>query len=227
LVALGVGLVVAFGVTRVGWVVLAIVLGVFVVAVILGLLFEETSKGRDPGRGLPGRLGAVLRRDQPFWAGQLSHVGVVLVAIGIAFAANLGDHVEVDMAPGDTVSFAGFAITYVSPFQQDSPGKVTRGARLEVIDGRGRSIVMEPAANYFGADTTGVSTPAVRTMFRGDLYVTLLALDPERATMTFDTSPMIWLIWVGGGVIAAGGFWSVAARRGERARAPARQTADV
>jgi cytochrome c-type biogenesis protein CcmF len=86
---------------------------------------------------------------------------------------------------------------------------------------------MEPAANYFGSDTSGVSTPAVSTGIGGDLYITLLALTTEQATMTFDTSPMIWLIWVGGAVTAAGGLWSVAARRRERSPIAARQTADV
>ncbi|NIS20753.1 MAG: hypothetical protein GWN18_12370, partial [Thermoplasmata archaeon] len=46
----------------------------------------------------------VLTGDGAFWAGQLSHIGVVLVAIGIAFAANLGAHAEEEMLPGDTTT---------------------------------------------------------------------------------------------------------------------------
>jgi cytochrome c-type biogenesis protein CcmF len=227
LVALAVGMITALTVTRVGWVVLAVVLGVFVVAAITGLLFEEASRRRQSETGTFEAMRKVVKGDPPFWAGQLSHVGVVLIALGIAFAANLGDHLEIEMAPGDTVVFAGFTVPYGAPFQQEHPGKVTRGARLEVTDERGRTHVMEPAANYFGSDTSGVSTPAVSTGIGGDLYITLLALTTEQATMTFDTSPMIWLIWVGGAVTAAGGLWSVAARRRERSPIAARQTADV
>jgi cytochrome c-type biogenesis protein CcmF len=227
LIALTSGLATALLVTRVGWVVLAVILGVFVVAAIGGVLLELTTKRattRDEGRWEAAKK--VVGGDQPFWAGQLSHLGVVLVALGIAFAANLGEHREVDMEPGQTVEFSGYAITYRAPFLQQEPGKVTRGARLEVTKGE-TVIFMEPAANYFGADTTGVSTPAVLTRPGGDLYVTLLVLTPETATLTFDTSPMIWLLWIGGLTTAAGGFWAVGARRRERVTAPPRQTADV
>ncbi|MCI0677500.1 MAG: cytochrome c biogenesis protein CcsA [Actinobacteria bacterium] len=225
LIALGAGLLTALTVTRIGWVVLAVVLGVFVVAIIVGLLLEQAARRPEPS--LLDSLRSVVGGDPGFWSGQLSHVGVVLVALGIAFAANLGDHLEVDMAPGETVAFAGYTVTYTSPFQETEPGRTTRGARLQVGDDAGRSWVMEPAANYFGADTTGVSTPAVRSRPSGDLYVTLLALSSESATITFDTSPMIWLLWVGGLITAGGGVLSIRARGGERRAAALRQTADV
>jgi cytochrome c-type biogenesis protein CcmF len=227
LVALVAGLLTALTVTRVGWVVLAVVLGVFVVSALVGLLVEQAGRRMARGEGLRRAVGKVVGGDQAFWAGQLSHVGVVLVVLGIAFAANLGDHLEVEMAPGDSVEFAGFTLTFDAPFQREAPGKTTRGARLDVVDPGGRQVVMEPAVNYFGADTTGVGTPDVLTRAGGDLYVTLLALSPERATLTLDTSPMIWLLWIGGLTVAGGGLWSVLARKRERHMARERQTADV
>jgi cytochrome c biogenesis factor len=50
----------------------------------------------------------------------------------------------------------------------------------------------------------------------GDLYLTLRRLDDETIELHLDTSPMIWLLWLGGLVAASGGFWSLAARRSER-----------
>ena len=79
----------------------------------------------------------------------------------------------------------------------------------------------------FGGDTTGVSTPDVLSRPGGDLYATLLDLDSVSATVTFDTSPVIWLLWLGGLVAAAGGFWAMSARRAERKPARERQSADV
>jgi cytochrome c biogenesis factor len=86
---------------------------------------------------------------------------------------------------------------------------------------------MEPAANYFGADTVGVSTPAVLSRPSGDLYITLLGLTPEVAKLTFDTSPMIWLLWLGALTTASGGLLAMGVRRKERASVAERQTADV
>ena len=225
---LSAGLATAFAVSRVGWVVLAVSLGTFVVAAIVGLLFEQT--GRRMSKLEVSRWEAtktVVGGDAPFWAGQLSHVGVVLVAIGIAFASNLGAHAEVEMTPGESVEFAGFTITYESPFEEQHPNKTTRGARLGITKGDRLVATMTPAANFFGANSAGVSTPDVLNRPGGDLYVTLLDLDPESAKLAFDTSPLIGLLWVGGLTAAVGGFASIAVRRRERKAGQERQKADV
>ncbi len=214
-IALGAGLMTGSTVTRNGWVILAVTLGVFVVSSSLGLLLEQTRRRRE--RTGESRISAlrdvVVGGDTAFWAGQLSHAGVVLVAVGIAFAANLGMHAEIQLSPGETTEFEGYRVTYESPFRRTEPGKVTQGARITVFENDSLLAVMEPAANYFGGDTTGVSTPDVLTRPGGDLYVTLLKLAPDSATLTLDTSPLIWLIWLGGLITAGGGAWSISARR--------------
>ena len=214
---LGAGLLTVLAVTRNGWVVLAIVLAVFVLSSSIGLLVEQVARRRAKRTEPIGQAvkAVVIEGDSPFWAGQLSHAGVVMVALGMAFAANLGSHAEVEMAPGDTTEFESYTITYESPFQRTGPSKTTQGARLTVLEGDDVIAVMEPAANRFGDDPTGISTPDVLTRPGGDLYITLLDLSPESATLKFDTSPMIWLIWLGGFVTAGGGAWSIAARREE------------
>lgn len=227
-IALLAGLLTALGVTRNGWVVLAVCLGFFVIAVIFGLLGEQTRRRSTKNQdGYLRALTAILRGDQHFWAGQVSHIGVVSIAIGIAFAANLGAHVEVELAPGDSARFAGYEITYESAFRRTDPNKITQGARLSVFRDEELVAVLEPAANYFGRDTTGVSTPDLLNTPGGDLYATLLDLDSEKATITLDTSPMIWLVWLGGFITAAGGAWSMVARRLERRVRLERQPVDV
>ncbi len=224
-VALTVGLATALAVTRNGWVVLAVTMGVFVVGSTTGLLVEQAGRRRQ-AKGLSARasFAGVLRGDPAFWAGQLSHLGIVLVAIGIAFAANLGTHLERTLVPGETADFAGFEITYESPFQVVEPSKTTRGVRVSVVKESRLLGTMEPRANYFGQSAAGVSTPDVLSSPSGDLYITLVSLDSNSATLAFDTSPMIWLLWLGGLTTAAGGFWSVAVRREDARR---RQAADV
>ncbi|MEE8375936.1 MAG: heme lyase CcmF/NrfE family subunit [Acidimicrobiia bacterium] len=224
---LAAGLVTALTVTRIGWVVLAISLGIFVIGAIFGLFLELT--GRRMSKLGVSRLESaksVIGGDPPFWAGQLSHIGVVLVAIGIAFASNLGAHTEVEMTPGESIEFAGFTITYESPFQEQHPNKTTRGARLSVNRGERFIATMTPAANFFG-DNAGISTPDVLYQPGGDLYATLSSFESESATLAFDTSPLISLLWLGGLIAAAGGFATMAVRRRERKARRERQEADV
>jgi cytochrome c-type biogenesis protein CcmF len=228
LIALATGTVTALAVTRVGWVILAAVLSTFVIITILALVFEQASaRSRKSAEGLVLEIKRVVANDQPFWAGQLSHVGVALVALGIAFAANLGAHTQVDLNPGDSIDFAGYTLTYHSPFRRVEPNRTVQGARIEVRrDGRLLG-VLEPRANFYGPDTSGVVTPAVMTRPEGDLYLTLGSLDSNTLTLGLDTSPMMWLLWFGGLTTAAGGFWAMSARRRERVEEGRLQTADA
>jgi cytochrome c-type biogenesis protein CcmF len=228
LIALGVGLLLAVTVTRVGWVILAIVLGTFVVAAIVFLLFElARNRAEKSGRRLLTEARTVIGNDQPFWAGQVSHTGVVLVAIGIAFASNLPLHAEAELAPGESVDFAGYTITYDSPFRREEPNRVVEGARVEVHRSGELVSTLEPRANFYGGVTGGIITPAVMARPGGDLYLTLRNLDANGVELSLDTSPMIWLLWLGGLTTAAGGFWSLSARRRERAIEPEPVAANV
>jgi cytochrome c-type biogenesis protein CcmF len=228
LLALAAGILTASVVNRVGWVVLAAVLGTFVASAIIGLLIEMArTRAERTGRPLLDEVRTLIGGDQPFWAGQLSHIGVVLVAIGIAFASNLANHSSVEMAPGDSVDFSGYAVTYEAPFRRVEPNRVVEGARLTVTQNGQVVGLLEPRVNLYGADSFAVFTPAVMSKPSGDLYVTLRGLDSTEVSLTLDTSPLVWMLWLGGLTTAAGGVWSLAARRRQRAAVPQPQDADV
>jgi cytochrome c-type biogenesis protein CcmF len=228
IVALATGVVVALTVTRVAWVILAIVCGVWVAAAIVGLLIELAgNRSAKSGSSLYAEAKTIIRNDQPFWAGQVSHIGVALVAVGIAFAANLPLHAEVELAPGESVEFAGYTLTYEAPFRRDEPNRVVQGARVQVSRGDRVITTLEPRANFYDTEMGGIITPAVMSRPGGDLYLTMRNLDTETVQLGLDTSPMIWLLWLGGLVTAVGGFWSLAARRRERVAIQTKVMADV
>jgi cytochrome c-type biogenesis protein CcmF len=232
LVALSAGLLTAVFVTRNGWVVLAITLGVFVISSITGLAFEQARRRSiKTGQTPTAAAKTVLAGDAAFWAGQLSHIGVVLVAIGIAFAANLGAHSEVQLVPGQSTVFDGYTVTYESPFQQTPPGKTIVGARMTVTRGDSYIGSVEPSFNFFGRGQSGVGTPDVLHRPDGDVYFSLRDLpDPDAngsVTIRIDASPMIWVLWLGGIVTVIGGFLAMRARRRERRAAEVRHIVDV
>jgi cytochrome c-type biogenesis protein CcmF len=230
LLAVAGGLATALFVTRNGWIVLSIVLGLFVSGTIIGLALEQTRRrSAKTGATVSSSLRQVFSGDGAFWAGQLSHIGVVLVAVGISFATNLGAHATVEMSPGDSTTFEGHTITYESPFQQTSPSKTVVGARFTVTDGDSLTGMVEPSINLFGSEQSAVGTPDVLHGPGGDLYVTLEDFpdDTGAVEVSLDTSPMIWVLWLGGLIVATGGFLAVLARRRERRTAKDRATVDV
>jgi cytochrome c-type biogenesis protein CcmF len=141
---------------------------------------------------------------------------VALVAVGIALSSSLALHSEHRMSPGDAVSFAGYELHYVSPFLRSEPNRRVEGATIEVTRDGQTVTVLEPRAGFYGEDTTGITTPAVHSTLAGDLYLTLLSIDSIGIVLRAETSPGIWLIWLGGLTVAAGGVISLSARRRAR-----------
>jgi cytochrome c-type biogenesis protein CcmF len=217
-VALLAGLVTAVTISRIGYVVLAVVAGVYVIAVaITHLLGRASAVGAVRNENLGAAVRRQLRSEPSFWAGQLSHCGVALAAIGLALAANLGLQSEARLSPGESVTFGGYQLTYRSPFLLTEPNRRVQGANMIVADSAGNPVTeLAPRANYFGSDTSGITTPAVHSSWRGDLYLTLLNIDAEGILLRLNTSPGIWLLWMGGLTVAAGGLWSLTARRRTR-----------
>lgn len=208
--------------SRIGYVVVAVVLGVFVITSAIAHLIERAGRAARARNGkIVPEIRRQLRADTGFWAGQLSHSGVALVAIGMALAANLALHGEVEMAPGDTTRFAGYELTYRSPFLTTEPHRRVQGATIEVYRDGELVTTLQPRANFFGTDTSGITTPAVHSGIGGDLYLTLLDIDPTGILLRLNTSPAIWLLWAGGLVTTAGGIWSLTARRRQAAEVAA------
>jgi cytochrome c-type biogenesis protein CcmF len=213
-IALVAGVVTVITTSRLGYVVLAVVLAVFVIAAIVSLLIERSRRAaRARGGRFWPEVRRVVRSDPAFWSGQLSHSGVALVALGLALTSNLALNAEASLAPGDTLRFAGYELTYRSPFLYTEPHRRVEGATIEVArDGR---LVTEltPRANFFGGDEAGITTPAIHSSAAGDLYLTLIDISPAGIVLRLNTSPGIWLIWAGGIIAGSGGIASLLSRR--------------
>ncbi|MCY4370239.1 MAG: cytochrome c biogenesis protein CcsA [bacterium] len=174
------------------------------------------------GEPAGGTVLGLIRRDPGYWGGQISHIGVAILAVGIAASSNLVTAGTVDMSPGDRVPFAGYVLAYESPFSRVEPNRTVLGARIDVIrDGR-RVAILDPRLNDYGSASGPVITPAVHSTLGGDLYVSLTRLDGQGLQADVWAYPLQWMIWLGGLVTAAGAAFSLAAIR---RRAPARAEA--
>jgi cytochrome c-type biogenesis protein CcmF len=117
---------------------------------------------------------------------------------------------------GETANFAGFELTFDNSFSRQEPRRFVSGATITVERDGSVISVLEPRLNNYPNNTQTVATPAVDTMFRGDLYLSLRSIDAERVVLEVFWFPFIWLIWVGGFLAAAAGVWAYVARKPER-----------
>ena len=214
-IALAAAVVVVLAVGRNRHLVLVTLLGVFAAAAILRhLAVSVRARRRASGEGAGAAMVRLVLRDPGYWGGQLSHMGVAVLAAGIAVSANLSLSGALDLAPGERTSFAGYEMVYEGPFSRVEPTRTVVGARLEVFRGGRPAAVLHPRLNDYGGASGPIVTPAVHSTLRGDLYVSITRLDEEGLHADVWSYPLQWMVWLGGLITASGaGFSLLASRR--------------
>ena len=194
---------------RTPWLLAFILAAVFVISVIARNLFMNArTMATKRQMSFPAGALRVMRNDPGYWGGQISHLGVAVLAIGIAFSANLSVATDITLTPGSTESVAGFDITYVSSFTRQESTRFVSGALVEVAKNGKVVSNLEPRLNQYPTSTQSVATPEVDASWNGDLYLSLKSIDARQVTLGVFWFPFIWLVWVGGFVAAAAVLWS-------------------
>ncbi len=156
--------------------------------------------------------------------GMVVHIGVVVVAIGLAAATSYLHRGQVHLSVGKTATFSGHTVEFVGTRVVTSPSHSSFEAVLRV-DGRG---LFTPAVSQFGTGSTTVGTPAIDSSWRDDLYLTIASI-PHNASAS-DTStvwafgvveqPLVMWLWVGAGLIGVGSILSAIPGRRRRPTDP-------
>jgi cytochrome c-type biogenesis protein CcmF len=152
---------------------------------------------RAGGERLGQALEVQLHQGRRRLAGYVVHGAVVVIVTAIAVSSTLGHSREVQLARGDTFELAGYTLTFLGADPVAEPHRQSLVARVAVERG-GRSLgVLTPAMNYYPNQREPVGTPAVRSSWREDLYLSMVNVDPGRQTLGLHAivKPMVAWIW--------------------------------
>ena len=169
----------------------------------------------------PAGLLRLVRGRRGFWGGQLAHIGLALVAVSVAVSGSLAQRSSATLAPGQSVGFAGYTVTYEGPIERQLPDRKILAARFVLQEG-GRVVrVAEPRLSTFPNQVQAVAAPSVWTTPTQDVYVALTRLDDQRAAVKLYRYPLMWLLWAAGFLVVLGGLWALGGRLPRRVQAEA------
>lgn len=142
-------------------------------------------------RGLVGRTNG----------GMVVHLGVVLVAVGIAASSSYATHEEFTLKPNQSVVVDGHRITYLQTRTVAEKARTSRVASVKVDGG-----IEHPALRQFPNANQAIGSPAVSSSFTRDIYLALLDSNATNGEITLRVivEPLVSWIWAGGAVIFAG-----------------------
>jgi cytochrome c-type biogenesis protein CcmF len=159
-------------------------------------------------RGLVGRTNG----------GMIVHLGVVVLAVGIAASTSFAQRTELALAPGKVVTFDGHRFLFEGIRSVQSPSRLATEAAVQV-DGGG---VFLPAVTQFGGpQSDSVGTPAIDSGLFGDVYLTfdevggtgqgsgsqvIPNLPAGSVAISVTVEPLLAWLWAGGLLLGVGGL---------------------
>ncbi|HEY1737660.1 MAG TPA: cytochrome c-type biogenesis CcmF C-terminal domain-containing protein, partial [Acidimicrobiia bacterium] len=155
---------------------------------------------------VPKALTGTVRGNPRRWGGLIVHLGVVVIAVGLAASQGSASSRSVQLAKGQSATVAGQRVTYLGSSVSQSAVKATLHSRFEIHDGNSSLGVYSPGISTYPGVTQGIATPSVHIGLARDVYLSLVAApdDSGRVTVQILVNPLVSWIWTGGLVMALG-----------------------
>jgi cytochrome c-type biogenesis protein CcmF len=191
--------------------IIAITLGVWVIAASAWELLWRAKFPDAPLSETIRRLGA-MRRSQ--LGSALGHIGMGVTVIGIAISSAWNvEHLAV-MKPGDSAELAGYQITFKNVYPQDGPNYAELAGAFELR--RGGKLIDTTVASKrkYDAPPTTTTEAGIAPRALGDVYVVLGSeVQPGEYAVRLYFHPFVRWIWGGALIMFLGGLLSLLDRR--------------
>ncbi|HUB27430.1 MAG TPA: cytochrome c-type biogenesis CcmF C-terminal domain-containing protein [Tepidisphaeraceae bacterium] len=174
------------------------------------------------------RRGALFTNHRRYGA-QLTHLGVVMLLVGITGSSVFSSKQSYQLNPGDSVAFAGRTLKLDQISEDPGTDCSVVSAIITVTEPDGGIVTLQPQRRFFDKwDDQPNSVVAIHSTWTRDLYVTLAGWDETGKNVAIEAieNPLVCWIWVGGIVLIAGGFICILPRL-EPARSAGRVAARV
>jgi cytochrome c-type biogenesis protein CcmF len=166
------------------------------------------ARSRRAGENLAVALWRLAGRNRRRYGGYIIHLGVVLMAMGIIGIELFQTETQGTIAPGESMTLAGYTVTYRSLAEFDTPDGRNVARAVIDVNRDGRKIgELYPRRDYYYAQQQPMTIPGVRSTWEDDLYVLLVDWQPisvNSATFKVYHNPLVNWVWFGGFVFILG-----------------------
>ncbi len=171
----------------------------------------------------PNAFARIATLPRSYVAMTIAHFGFAVVALGVIGAGAWKSETIVYAREGDTVSVGGFDAKLVSVTESEGPNYVSEFSRFEISRGGAQLASMLAERRFYPVRGMQTTEAAIATNLAGDLYLTVGDYNEDRGWVVRAwRHPLTVWMWIGAGLIAAGGMVGlIGDRRRAASRAPA------
>ncbi|GDX81113.1 cytochrome c biogenesis protein CcmF [Deltaproteobacteria bacterium] len=160
---------------------------------------------REQGEPLGKAFVQAFVRNRRRYGGYVVHLGTILIIVSIAVSHAWRVDKEFKLKTGESATFGEYT------FQFESIGHVVESHRkrneaIVNVTGPGGPFTLRPAMNEYSTAMNAIGSPDVKSLPTRDVYVSLLSVAPDDSGVGIHIyiTPMVYWIWLGGGVMVLG-----------------------
>ena len=178
---------------------------VFVTGTIALDFYRAVRARRRTARGWLGAAGGLLLSQNRRYGGFVVHLGILVVALGVAGSQSWSRHTEVTLERGQTVTLAGYKVRFDGLQASEESNHSTVTGAFTVTNGRPLG-VLRPAKKFYPQEQTPIAAVDYRLGLMEDFYLVLgdFAQDGSHATVRVQVNRMVSWLWIGGLVLTLG-----------------------
>ncbi|MGH9458496.1 MAG: heme lyase CcmF/NrfE family subunit, partial [Thermoanaerobaculia bacterium] len=147
-----------------------------------------------------------IKRGRRRFGAYVVHAAVVIIFAAIAVSSTMKVSAERQLRQGETMALGAYTLRFLGTEIRNEPHRVEQIAHVGVYrDGR-LVTNMEPRMNHYATQREPIGTPDVHTMVTGDIYLSIMNIDPATQSVGLHAlvNPMVAWIWGATGLLALG-----------------------
>jgi cytochrome c-type biogenesis protein CcmF len=187
-------------------VLLCMALVVFVTATMVLDFARAARARRRGGEGWGSATWGLLVRQNRRYGGFVVHLGILVVALGVAGSQAWSRQTEATLSRGESVELAGYKIRFDSLAASEESNHFKVSGTFTVANGARRPTVLYPAKKFYPQEQTPIAYVDYRLGFIEDVYLVLgdFARDGSQATVKVQVNRMVSWLWIGGLILTLG-----------------------
>ena len=147
----------------------------------------------------------------------IGHAGIAIAMLGVVVTTYYSDGRDVRMEPGDSMSLGGYEFRFEKMSRINGPNYVSDQATFSVWRGETEMTTLRPEKRVYNVSRNVMTEADLDPGLIRDLYVALGEPVGDGAwAVRVHVKPFVRWIWLGGLMVAAGGFVTLMDRRYRR-----------
>jgi cytochrome c-type biogenesis protein CcmF len=195
------------GYARGPWLLLCTFIAVAVVLSVVGEYIKAVAtRVRTSGENAVVAALHVLDLNHRRYGGQVVHIGVAVIVVGITASSLLTDKQNLQLTPGQAVDFAGGSLKLVELKEVRDVNFSAVEAKLTWTGADGKEFPLAPQRRFYDKSEQSNNEVAIHSTWRRDVYLVLAGWEDGGKVTAIQAivNPLVGWIWAGSFVLVGG-----------------------